>query len=192
MGEILQQRNSTEYEFSCLMALLPQELSKSLAEISESLIMDDELYEPEGESTYGRTTKYHITALYGIRESDCLDRVKLVLSEFPHVSAVLTGVSAFTTNPEFDVIKFTVESPSLMRLNEAMQEEFPDHKDTHGQYIPHVTLAYVKKGLAQDIVDRATLALEEEFTPDEPFEIHFPVHQFELSLNNGTTEIIEV
>jgi 2'-5' RNA ligase len=148
------QGKAGDYNYSCVMALIPEELTEALQEIGEVLIGDEDLYEVEGDSTFGRTHTFHVTALYGIREDDCSARVQKVMEGFKKLSVTFNGVTAFTTNPGFDVIIFDVEAPDLKRLNAALAEEFPDYKNSHGTYVPHCTLAYVKKGLAGDILER--------------------------------------
>ena len=54
-------------------------------------------------------------------------------------------VSLFTTNPDYDVVKVDVESAGLHGLNKKVSEAQPN-TETHPEYKPHVTIAYVRKG----------------------------------------------
>ena len=56
----------------------------------------------------------------------------------------VTGLSMFQCE-NYDVVKLNVEkSPILMKINQ-LCNKFP-HIDTFPDYIPHITLAYIKKG----------------------------------------------
>ena len=63
----------------------------------------------------------------------------------------ISGISLFE-NPEFDVVKLEVnKTPKLEEIYKNLSEfpnsnQFPDYK-------PHITIAYVKKGLGQKYVD---------------------------------------
>lgn len=102
----------------------------------------------------GKCKSPHITLLYGFHSGVTIDEIK---NCFEGVSAndielVVDGVSTFE-NKEFDVVKLGIkESSMLIELNKRLlnlpnSNEFPEYK-------PHITIAYVKKGLGQKYVDK--------------------------------------
>lgn len=60
------------------------------------------------------------------------------------------GVSVFESDDRYDVVKFDVESAELSQLHE-MFGKLPNH-DEHLKYHPHMTLAYVKRGMGKRFV----------------------------------------
>lgn len=99
----------------------------------------------------GKETNFHVTVKYGLHTSNPEDARMVVrdwLSKRKNrtVSATLIGVSCFEAT-EYDVLKVDVDSPDLVSLNRALSK-LP-HTDTHPNYHPHVTLAYVKPGLGK-------------------------------------------
>jgi 2'-5' RNA ligase len=48
----------------------------------------------------------------------------------------------------YDVVKIDVESQALRDLNAAISQAF-EVTDTYPEYHPHVTIAYVKKGMGR-------------------------------------------
>ena len=96
----------------------------------------------------GREETPHITVRYGLETSNA-DQVREIVETFGSVSMVLGDVDYFPSD-EYDVVVIRVESEDLHRLNEALAE-LP-HVDTHDEYQPHVTLAYVNPGCGQKYV----------------------------------------
>jgi len=85
----------------------------------------------------------HITILYGIYTSNIQD----ILNPLKNVSFVnykTTGISAFTSNSEYDVLKIDVDSVDLLYLNKKCRHSL-QHKEFYPHYKPHLTIAYIKK-----------------------------------------------
>jgi len=114
-----------------------------------SMIEKDDIYDKEG---YNIEKEPHVTLLYGFKENvkanDVFDIFKAISSIEPF-QIIVTGISYFE-NEEFDVVKLDVElTKNLKRLNRYMKE-LPYEKSVQfgskDNYIPHITIAYVKKG----------------------------------------------
>ena len=89
----------------------------------------------------------HVSLLFGLHTTDHLD----VMPFIPRgVSVELTGLSLFE-NDEHDVLKIDVESEALHKTNKKICEEL-DYTSDYDEYIPHVTIAYLKKGLGKKYV----------------------------------------
>lgn len=177
------QGQAGDYEFSCVMIPLPGPIASKFLEMGKGVIKDDEVYTDPSDPTFGRAEKPHVTALYGIRESECLHRIESVLRETLPTEFEVMGFGMFNTSPDFDVVFARVGGRDLFDLNAALVEEFPDHENTHGEYKPHITLAYVKKGLGEEILKRVKL-----LNP----RMRVPIQTIEFSRADGKTEFISM
>lgn len=126
----------------CLMAMVPKEYCEKLMKASYKMITDEQLY-VEG-TEFGREKECHVTVLYGfVPDLNELQIRQLLKGQKPFM-VELVGVDKFENNPQFDVVKYQVESPTLRQLNEAAKK-YPNQND-YPDYKPHLTIAYVQKG----------------------------------------------
>lgn len=101
----------------------------------------------------GKENEFHITVKYGLHRSNP-NSVRDAVKDFNGwVQYRLGKTSIFPASEgrDYDVVKIDVDSPDLHDLNE-MLAALP-HTDTHPDYRPHVTLAYVKPGLGKKYAD---------------------------------------
>lgn len=103
----------------------------------------------------GREADPHITVKYGL-DTDDAARVAEVLADQPPIEVSLGKTSLFE-NDDADVVKVDVDSPALHALNKKIADAI-EHTDTHPDYKPHVTLAYVKPGAGKKYAGDAALA----------------------------------
>jgi len=93
----------------------------------------------------------HSTILYGIDDQiqSTLPLARLInaLHMFP---VKLGKISFFRTNPDFDVMKVDVHSPALHIVNDLVRKSVP-YTNNFPEYIPHFTIAYVKKGSFKEL-----------------------------------------
>jgi tRNA nucleotidyltransferase/poly(A) polymerase/2'-5' RNA ligase len=95
----------------------------------------------------GIENKPHVTILYGFEDSVEPDHFLPFLSGISEpIEIVINGLSHFE-NEEFDVVKLNCESSKLREIRKYV-EQLP-HIKTYPNYVPHMTLAYVKKGKGQ-------------------------------------------
>ncbi len=132
--------SATKYSYSCAMVLFPSNLLKEY----QKKINPEDVYDTE-EEKYGLEDEPHITILYGLHTTSITEVQKaLQTAGLTSVKVKLKETSLFE-NEKFDVLKISVESPDLFKLNKALRSEleytsdFPDYK-------PHLTIAYLKKG----------------------------------------------
>jgi len=142
--EFLLEKKAT-YEFGCVMAGVDFEDWKSITDIVDN----DDLYMPDDER-YGKETYPHVTILYGLHDSVSFSDVKERL-DMDSISISVDSISIFE-NKDYDVVKFSVKSKDLNKLNKSLSElpnsnEYPD-------YIPHITIAYVKSGEGKKYVKK--------------------------------------
>ena len=112
-------------------------------------IPDSVVYEP-GNPDYGREMHPHVTILYGI-EDVSEERAKQILTGLNKKINIQLGKISMFNNPQFDVLKIEVKSQDLMQLNKLLTKSVKYTND-HPDYIPHLTLAYLKKGQAAQYV----------------------------------------
>jgi 2'-5' RNA ligase len=148
LKEMLLERKIDQAErLGCLMAMVDESVAAKILEFNKKLIKEEDLYHKindKGEDEFGREKECHVTIRYGFtKDLNELD-VRQLLKGRDEFLVEVTGLDIFDTNPEFDVVKFDVESPVLKQLNEISgiypnKSDFPD-------YHAHINLAYVKKG----------------------------------------------
>lgn len=131
---------------SCITAPLPASVTRDVLRIAARL--PDAVLATED----GREDKPHITVRYGTHTQNP-DDVAELLAGTGVVTATL-GVFTFFPNAESDsgdVLLIAVDSPDLEALHRKLGE-LP-HTDTHPQYKPHATIAYLTPGMGQHLVN---------------------------------------
>lgn len=131
-------REKTAHDFSCLMCDLPRDIAFEIISWGERTIPEDDL------APNGREHQIHVTVKYGIHISDFTEIRNYFYNRRPF--EITLGSTQFFSNDEHDVIYLPVSSPELHQLNGLISSSF-QNTDTHPDYIPHVTIAYVKAGL---------------------------------------------
>jgi 2'-5' RNA ligase/predicted ABC-type ATPase len=129
-----------KHEYSSTQIDLPPETAAAIQKLGAT-IPDEHLAEN------GRELAPHVTVRYGLRGDDP-EAVRALLKDEPPITATLGAVSTFPDSGSGDVVKADVDSPDLHRLNKKLGDALP-HSDTHPQYVPHATIAYVKPGLGK-------------------------------------------
>lgn len=136
----------TEHKFSSTQVDLPESEAKQVQALGQKLIPDSAIYTDPKDDSYGREEHPHVTVKYGLHTEDAAD-VRRVLADEPPVTVRMGKTSIFPAkgDAQYDVVKIDVDSPDLHRLNAKISKALKV-TDTHPEYKPHVTLAYVKKG----------------------------------------------
>lgn len=126
-------------EYGALMLFLDIPVWKKIT----SIIKKEDLFDKPG---FGIEKEPHLTILYGFHKEvtpeDVFELYKKT-TELKPIEVKIKGISIFE-NPNFDVVKFDVNSKILNELNDTMRQlpnttNFPE-------YHAHITLAYVNKG----------------------------------------------
>ena len=132
----LQTPTATQHEFSSTQVNLSGPIADALKaygkRIAASKLAED-----------GVETEPHITVKYGLHGDDASEVAKVLAGEPP--ITVRLGKTSLFRNDDADVLKIDVDSPDLHRLNKKIADALP-HTDTHPEYKPHVTIAYLKPG----------------------------------------------
>lgn len=132
-------KDGEPHKFSSTQFNLPPWLARQVLALGRT-IADKDLAEE------GREETPHITVKYGLHTQDA-DDVEGVLYGFAPTTVGLGEVSIFETE-EADVVKIDVMGMGLHRLNDLLSSEL-ECTDTHPEYRPHITLAYVKPGMGK-------------------------------------------
>ena len=108
---------------------------------------DEELYyDEESPDDYGIEKMTHVTLVPCMDNDTDIGLLKKYLRPLYEYSLLLTNVSAFTNNSDYDVLKCDVASDILTQTNSRICGDFPTHTE-YTEYHPHMTVAYMKKGM---------------------------------------------
>lgn len=146
--QINEQRTSPKRDFGCLMYNFTIEnwVADVLSKIDEK-----DLYKPE-EDSFGLEKDPHITALYGFEDDKVsLDKLYDFVKKVKDVDVLIGDVSIFE-GEAYDVLKFDINSDTLVDLNKVLTENF-DYKTDFPNYHPHMTIGYFLKGEASKYFD---------------------------------------
>lgn len=128
-----------KYEFGAVMAyfnISDQQLFNEL--VNEADLVGD-----------GISEEPHVTLLYGLHSNIVDSDITDLLKVFPVVSIELDTINLFE-NEKFDVVKFDISNDLLSDLHDELKK-FPN-SEAFTEYHPHLTIAYVKKGLGKKYV----------------------------------------
>jgi 2'-5' RNA ligase len=148
--------NSKPRSYSCLM-LDCADFKSELKKIQDQIDKDDLYTEEKG---FGLETEPHITALYGIHEQD--PSVVKGLLELKPLKYELTKLSLFE-NDKYDVLKCSVKSPDLKKMNKQCCDNLEFSSD-YPDYIPHLTVAYLKPGMGKKYTSLKSKGFNKEYT----------------------------
>ena len=130
-------KSKSEREFSSTQVNLTGVAANKVLALARK-IKDSDLAED------GREDEPHITVKFGLHDGRPSKELRDAVVGNGHVQAKLGKTSLFESD-RHDVVKLEVSSHDLHRLNKKVAAS-SEHTDTHPNYVPHVTLAYVKKG----------------------------------------------
>jgi 2'-5' RNA ligase len=136
--------HGVKYDYSSVQINLPDHLANKIVEWGKK-IPDNDIFRDPNNPSFGREDEIHVTVLYGIHSKSPRE-TKSILHNVHPFTVELKNVSLFSDKEKpFDVVKIGVESPDLHKLNTKLKNEL-DYTSNYNEYIPHVTIAYVKKG----------------------------------------------
>ena len=157
---LLEKKGDT-YDYGCVMLYF--KINKTDWDNIQSLIADEDLYEEEGDQTYGRENDPHVTVLYGLHADVPDSKIEELVKELKPTELTLKKISIFENNDKYDVIKFDIIGVSEGRLSD-MNAKFVKlpHTTDYPDYHPHSTIAYVKAGSGKKYVQ--TLSTKDAIT----------------------------
>jgi 2'-5' RNA ligase len=132
------------YDYGCAMAYFN---SPKIAEIQSKI-------DPADLEGKGIEDEHHVTLLYGLHSDEIADDdVMRVCNETPYAPIRLHNISLFQ-NPEFDVLKFDADCPTLVEVNRKLTKM--PHTTNFPDYHPHATIAYLKPGAGEKYIKALT------------------------------------
>jgi len=122
------------------MIRLPEALAKKVRALAASI--PDERIHDDADGEMGREDSPHVTVKYGLHTDDT-DEVREKMETRWPIKAKLGKASIFDA-PDYIVLKFEITGTALRALNSFVCKEF-ECTDTHPEYNPHATIAYMTK-----------------------------------------------
>lgn len=148
--ESIEPKKESPYKYSCAMLNLNPSVASIVDYWVKKNIPKESLYIDEDSGHDGYEEIYHVTLKYGIHDFSPKKLTNLVHG-FGPISFGLGTVKKFDA-PDFDVIHIKiVDSKILEDVNKLISEGI-EHTDTHPEYKPHITLAFVKKGSCDKLI----------------------------------------
>lgn len=146
------------FKYSSTQVNVSPELRNRIVRWGQRNVKDADIYvdEEEPPSRHSREYESHVTLLYGIHEAD----PKRVFELFRGVRPFwvdLGRVSLFKRNARFDVVKIEASSPRLHELNGTIRQRLTTTQLYPG-YDPHITVAFVRKGLYDHLEGHSAFA----------------------------------
>lgn len=138
-------------EYGCVMAYIDGEAKDKLNAFNKSLIPDDVIYDNKAHE-FGREMNSHVTIKFGLTKAYSHEEMQEMLKDVKPFKVHFKKISLFE-NPEFDVVKFDIESEDLKKLNKQFSK-LPN-EDEHPTYHAHSTLAYVKPGEGKKFIKKS-------------------------------------
>lgn len=135
-------------DFSSVQLNLPEGLANEIISWGCDRIPEKSVFFNPDRPQFGREKNIHITILYGIESTNPKVVSELLEGRKPF-EVKLGNMSLFTNNNTFDVLKIDVSSPDLHDLNSILIKNL-NVVQTYPEYIPHVTIAYLKKDRGHD------------------------------------------
>jgi len=125
-----------------IMMMVPDEMAKEVVSWSDENIPDEAVYGKDGK---GKDNSPHITLQNGILTGD-VKEIDSLMGNCSPVEVEFGPISIFRREDrDYDVLKVDIVSDPLMLLNQHVKQSL-EVNDPFPEYIPHMTLAYVKRG----------------------------------------------
>jgi GNAT superfamily N-acetyltransferase/2'-5' RNA ligase len=123
--------------------------SEPLMELFKSIqdkISEEDTYEEEG----GKEDEVHVTLLYGLTDENDLPEAKKMLSLMEPFEMEFGEISSFRNEDKpFDVLIIEMKGEGLHECNRLLK--MLTYENSYPDYKPHMTLAYVQKGVGKDL-----------------------------------------
>lgn len=140
------------YKFSSTQINAPSEIASKVKSWCNKNIDDKNVYTDPDDPTLGREDNPHITVKYGIHTS-VAKKIRDLITGFGSFDVTLGKISKFESE-DYDVLKINVKSKRLHDLNKLINSNL-EITDKFPEYIPHLTLSYVKKGSCKDLINNS-------------------------------------
>ena len=157
--------DSSEERYGCLMLYADISKDDYINTVHEIVDLEDIYEDPTGEEEYGYETEAHVTVLWGIHYDNVLidNIVKTFYNIKDSYELEIEGIGVFE-NDDYDVVKFDViPNKRLLHLRDYCINTF-ENTQTFDDFHPHMTIAYVKKGLGKKYLKKFNKSFYVNFT----------------------------
>lgn len=135
--------NKQVYDYGCVMLYFDNDKIKPIFD----LIDKSDLYtEDDG---FGLEEESHCTLLYGLHPEVTIDDIKNITEKYEYSDCLAHNISLFNSE-KYDVLKFDISGSNLHETNSDLKK-YP-HTTEYPDYHPHMTIAYLKKGLGEKYI----------------------------------------
>ena len=132
----------------------------------QNKIPNNELYfgtdEEKKDNQYGFEKESHVTLAPCLDSDVDINKLKELLLPLKEYKCILNNISIFE-NDDYDVLKADVKCPNMHKTYNKIKENFELHS-AYKEYHPHMTIAYMQKGMA-DKYKKKMLDKIEELSP---------------------------
>jgi hypothetical protein len=146
LKDLMIENSNSTYEFGCAMLYFDFPQIKDI----HKLISSADIYTETGDTTYGLEDEPHTTLLYGLHDTVTELDIQYVMDAYSYRNCKVHNPSLFE-NEKYDVLKFEVMGDNLHRTNVDLKK-YP-HTTSYPDYKPHLTIAYLKKGMGSKYVN---------------------------------------
>jgi 2'-5' RNA ligase len=143
------------YDYQSTQLDIPADVAKEVTGIAAK-IPDEQISVDPDDPTIGREKAPHITVAYGLSKDVTEEMIREVIADQKPIEVTLGKTSIFE-NEKYDVLKVDVTSPELSAINKRIEDDLGLPGKTFDGYEPHITIAYLKKGEAQQYAGDASL-----------------------------------
>ena len=143
-----------EENFAWVSLGVPKEIKEVHSDFTEFIASDDLYIEKKGRNdwSYGIEDDPHITVKWGI-DFDDPEPIKEALDGEKGGNVTLEDIEIFEQD-DYDVLVVKCKSKSLSKLHQKLTNDL-NIEDKYPTYNPHITVAYLKKGMAKKYADMA-------------------------------------
>jgi GGDEF domain-containing protein/2'-5' RNA ligase len=176
--ELPAEEKATKYKFGSTQANIPEgsEAHGALKQARERIAESDL-------AGKGKEEEPHVTVKYGIQGEDT-EGIKKYMASLAPFEATLGKTSSFPPSESSDgaaVIQAPIESPELQKINAEIEKHGDFTESKFPDYVPHVTLAYVKPEKTARYVGMDVTAGKK-----------FPVNEIAITNRNGEQEVVKL
>lgn len=138
------QSSLTSYDYQSTQLDFPEEISRQIRALGDAIPDSDVSINPD-DPTYGREHDIHVTVLYGLDPTIAAEEVAAVAAGTEPITVTLGETSIFE-GEAYDVLKIEVDGQGIHDLHDKLNTHLNAPGNNFPTYIPHVTIAYLKKG----------------------------------------------
>jgi len=152
------------FESYYLIAYPPETIVDSVISWGYDHIDCENFFHDPIDPSFGREKNIHLTILGNIEDTSH-EKFKKIIGEEETIICKMGKIKLFKNNSKYDVVHIEVVNDSINILNKNLSQSIKN-TNKFPLYIPHITIAYVKKGYGDKFLDD-TYFEGQEFKIDE-------------------------